>query len=127
MKKQRSLVGRLSFLTISVFIVLFAIFNVISNQYISYITKEDHEKTIEALSKNSALLVQEKFSNTFSSLQADRDMIVASIVENSFTGSEFLQYKNEALLSNEDILGYSIILDSSYLANINDEDSAYIW
>lgn len=53
-------------------------------------------------------------------------MIVASIVENSFTGSEFLQYKNEALLSNEDILGYSIILDSSYLANINDEDSAYI-
>lgn len=126
MKKQRSLVFRLSLLTISVFIVLFTIFNVISNQYISYISKKDNQEIIEVLSKNSAILVQEKFSKTFSSLQADRDMIVASIAENSFTGSSYLQYKNEALQSNEDILGYSIILDSSHLASVNEEDLAYI-
>lgn len=126
MKKQRSLVLRLSLITIGVFLVLFTLFNIITNQYVYDISKKDQQQYVEALSKNSALLIQEKFNETISSLQADRDLLASLYKQNQLKGATILDYKTQALESNEEILGYAVILDSRNFSSVTEADRQYI-
>ena len=60
MKKQRTLVLKLSLLTIGVFLLLFAIYNVISNSIVYTNSKSTSEENITLLTENTALQIQKK-------------------------------------------------------------------
>lgn len=126
LKKQRGLVFKLSFITISTFLVLFLVFIIISNQYIYFVSKKDQQAFTNVLSEESALLIQKEFSETISSLNADRDLIVSLYNKGLLTSETIIEYKKEVLSSNEDILGYSLILNASDFTEVQSTDEKYI-
>ena len=121
MKKQRSLVLKLSLLTIGVFLLLFAIYNVISNSIVYTNSKATSEENITLLTENTALQIQQTFEKTISSLEADRELFLSLYKSNELTSETILRYKEQALSKQSDILGYSIIIRENALTTISSE------
>ena len=126
MKKQKNLVLRLSLYTIGVFIVLFVLYNLISIQYIHFTTANDQEQQVENITALSASAIKDNFSNIMSTLLADKALITSLYKKDQLTSQLLLQYKNEALSQDEQILGYGIFLNERYFKNISTQDQQYI-
>ena len=126
MKKQKSLVLKLSLLTIGAFLLLFTIYNVISNSILYSNSKSTSEENITLLTENTALQIQQTFEKTISSLEADRELFLSLYKTNELTSDTILHYKEQALSKQSDILGYSVIIRENALATISSEHSQFV-
>ena len=126
MKKQRSLVLKLSLLTIGAFLLLFAIYNVISNQIVYSNNKASSEESLTLLTENTALQIQQTFEKTISSLEADRELFLSLYKTNELTSDTILGYKGDSLSVQQDVLGYSVIIHENAFTTINPNHTQYI-
>ncbi|MGM9946202.1 MAG: methyl-accepting chemotaxis protein [Lysinibacillus sp.] len=126
MKKQRSLVLKLSLLTIGAFLLLFTIYNVISNFIVYSNSKSTSEENLTLLTENTALQIQQTFEKTISSLEADRELILSLYKNNDLTSDTILHYKEETLSKQSDILGYSVIIRENTITTISSEHTQFV-
>lgn len=126
MKKQKSIVTKLAFITISSFILLFTIFNVISNQVVYTHSKDAREELITLATNKTASEIGEYFNNTVTSLEADEKIFQSLNEQQQLSSSTIIDYKTTALQEDTSVLGYSVILKASELATISPEHTKYI-
>ena len=126
MKKQRSLVLKLSLLTIGAFLLLFTIYNVISNFIVYSNSKSTSEENLTLLTENTALQIQQTFEKTISSLEADRELILSLYKNNELTSNTILRYKEEALSKQSNVLAYSVIIHENAITSISSEHSQFV-
>ncbi|MER1986940.1 MAG: methyl-accepting chemotaxis protein [Solibacillus sp.] len=126
MKKQKSVVAKLALITISLFIVLFAIFNVISTSILHTESKTTGEELITLATNKTASEIGAYLNPAIATLEADNHLILSLIEREQLISSTLIDYKKRALEKDPNVLGYSIILKASELANILPEHTQYI-
>ena len=118
MKKQKSIVIRLSLFTISFFLILFAIYTVITNKLIYSATKQEEEDLIESLTTNTALQLNTTFEKSISLLEAERDFILSLDKKEDLTAEKLMHYQTQILSSHESIIGSAIVIENGYMNQI---------
>lgn len=126
MKKQKSVVIKLALITIGLFFVLFAIFNVISNSIVYTQSKQGSEELMTLATNKTATEIGEHFNKTVTTLKADEDIFLTLLEGNQLASSTLIHYKTNALSENTDVLGYSVIVKASELTTILPEHEQYI-
>ncbi|RUL55499.1 methyl-accepting chemotaxis protein [Lysinibacillus antri] len=126
MKKQKNLVLRLSLLTISIFILLFAVFSITTNVLVYRNSVEQSEINIQAKTETASKEIQQVFEKTISLLKTEKDSIASLYNQGELNTAQVVNLQQQVLSTNENILGLSIILDPSKLQETSENETNYI-
>lgn len=123
MKKQKNLVFKLSLLVIGIFLSLFLIYSIISSRIIYTNTKNDSELYVQSQTLQSASAIQQAFEHTLTLLANDTDLIAGMYKNNDLSAEHLISYKEKSLFTNENIFGFSIILNPTDMSTSKVRDS----
>ncbi|MEL3960781.1 methyl-accepting chemotaxis protein [Lysinibacillus endophyticus] len=126
MKKQKNLVLKLSLLTISIFVLLFAIYSTVSTVIIYRNSLKQSEENIQAVSNTTSKEIQQVFEKTISVLKTESDVISSLYAQNQLNPTQIIDLQQKVLSSNENFLGVSIILDAANLKDIDLTDDSIL-
>ncbi|SOC19897.1 methyl-accepting chemotaxis sensory transducer with Cache sensor [Ureibacillus xyleni] len=122
MKKQKNLVLKLSLLTISIFVLLFGIYSVVSTVLVYRNSLKQSEENIQAVSESATKEIQQIFEETISVLRTESDVVSSLHAQNQLTPNHIMQLQQQVLNTNENFLGVSIILDAANVQEIDEND-----
>lgn len=126
MKKQTSLILRLSIVTISSFLVLFIMFNVITNTIVLSESRQLGETNVTLSNELTAAKISESFSETIASLEQDQQLLQTLSERGQLTSDFIIDFKTSALQNNPSILGYAVIINADELNHTNPQHMQYI-
>lgn len=125
-KQRRSLVTKLGILTISSFMVLFLIYNIINNSLSYEANQTTGEEIVTITTEKTALQIEEQFNQTISSLEREADTLLALIQQGQLSSDFLIDYKKRALERDKTALGYSIILKADLINDLNPAHAQFI-
>ena len=126
MKKRNSIVVKLSLITIGSFIVLFSIFNIITNIILYNQSRDSSEELVTLATNKTASEISERFSRTIASLQNDEEIFQTLKQKNQLTSQMIIDFKTKSLQNNPDTIGTSVIIKADELQEIAPEHEQYI-
>ena len=126
MKKQQSLILRLSLVTISTFLVLFIMFNAITSTIILSESRQLGEKNVTLANEITATKISERFSETIAVLEQDQQLLLTMIERGQLTSDFLIDFKTNALQNDPSILGYAVIIKADALNHTNPQHMQYI-
>ena len=126
MAKQRSIVFKLGFVTISSFIILFVFYNIITNTLSYSSSKETGEKIVTLTTEKTAVEIGEKFNESIVALEKERDTLTTLSEQGQLSSDFIINFKMQALEKDENALGYAVIVKADLINSINPDHIQYI-
>ena len=126
MKKQQSLILRLSLVTIGAFLLLFLMFNVITNTIIFSESRQLGEENVTLANEMTAAKIGEKFSETIAALEQDQQLLLTLIESGQLTSDFIIDFKTSSLENDPSILGYAVIIEANELNYTSPKHVQYI-
>lgn len=126
MKKQQSLILRLSLVTISSFLILFIMFNAVTNTITLSESRQLGEQNVTLANELTAAKIGERFSETIAAVEQDQHLLLTLIEQGQLTSDFIIDFKTNALQNDPNLLGYAVIIEADALNHTSPQHMQYI-
>ncbi|MEE1131613.1 MAG: methyl-accepting chemotaxis protein [Caryophanon sp.] len=126
MMKRKSIVMKLSLMTIASFLLLFTIFNVITNRIAYTEGQETGEQLIAQSAQKTASEIGLYMASLMTVMRADSELLLAQLEGNRLSSELLLNYKSRTLPYYEGVVSYSMMMQQSRFAQISEPHKQYV-
>lgn len=126
MMKRKSIVMKLSLTMIVSFLLLFTIFNVITNRIAYTEGQQTGEQLIAQSTQKTAAEVGLYIENLMTAMRADSELLLAQLEDNRLSSELLLNYKSRTLPYYDGVVSYSMMLQQSRFAQISEPHKQYV-